>query len=149
MGDVNQDPSMEEILASIKRVIADDSRAGPAPRGRGKAAAVSEASPSAQPDQASADADDDVLELSNPLPDDGLISSNVTVATRNSFATLASLRQQVVQSVESVPVGEGPLEAVVREMLRPMLKEWLDTRLPEMVEDMVSREIARITGKTL
>ena len=148
MGDVNQDPSMEEILASIKRVIADDSRASAAPRGRGKAAAV-DAGPSQQADQASAaHADDDVLELSNPLPDDGLISSNVTAATRNSFATLASLRQQVVQSVESVPVGEGPLEAVVREMLRPMLKEWLDTRLPEMVEEMVAREIARITGKS-
>ena len=141
---------MEEILASIKRVIADDSRGGAAPRGRGKAAAVTEAGPSQRSDlPSSGDADDDVLELSNPLPDDGLISSNVTVATRNSFATLASLRQQVVQSVEAVPVGEGPLEAVVREMLRPMLKDWLDTRLPEMVEDMVAREIARITGKTL
>ena len=45
--------------------------------------------------------------------------------------------------------GDGPLEAVVREMLRPMLKDWLDQRLPEMVEDMVAREIARITGKGL
>jgi cell pole-organizing protein PopZ len=33
-------------------------------------------------------------------------------------------------------------------MLRPLLKDWLDQRLPEIVEDMVAREIARITGKS-
>jgi cell pole-organizing protein PopZ len=31
-------------------------------------------------------------------------------------------------------------------MLRPMLKEWLDARLPEIVESLVAREISRITG---
>ncbi len=31
-------------------------------------------------------------------------------------------------------------------MLRPMLKEWLDEHLPEIVEELVTREIARITG---
>jgi cell pole-organizing protein PopZ len=34
-------------------------------------------------------------------------------------------------------------------MLKPMLKEWLDSHLPEIVEDLVTREIARITGKNL
>ena len=47
------------------------------------------------------------------------------------------------------PVSDGPLEALVKDMLRPMLKDWLDQRLPEMVEELVTREIARITGKTL
>jgi uncharacterized protein len=46
MGDMNQDPSMEEILASIKRVISDDSRPAPGPRSRGKSAAA-ESEPSA------------------------------------------------------------------------------------------------------
>ena len=41
----------------------------------------------------------------------------------------------------------GPLDNVVREMLRPMLKQWLDDNLPEIVEQLVTREIARITGK--
>jgi len=31
-------------------------------------------------------------------------------------------------------------------MLRPMLREWLDANLPRMVEEMVQREIARITA---
>lgn len=135
---------MEEILASIKRVIADDGRPAPGAPAR-KAASGDSDAPGATPD-----AEEDVLELSNPLPPegDGLISENVTAATRSSLATLAAMRQQNPKHFEPQP-GEGPLEAVVREMLRPMLKEWLDTRLPEMVEDMVAREIARITGKSL
>ena len=34
-------------------------------------------------------------------------------------------------------------------MLQPMLKEWLDQHLPEIVEELVTREIARITGRSL
>jgi cell pole-organizing protein PopZ len=34
-------------------------------------------------------------------------------------------------------------------MLKPMLKDWLDRHLPEIVEQLVTREIARITGKSL
>lgn len=149
MGDMNQDPSMEEILASIKRVIADDGRpAAAASRSRaprkplpdGESAAEASAFPESD---ASADEEEDVLELSNPLPPDpALISENVTAATRQSLAALAAVR-----GPRHFEPQEGPLEAVVKDMLRPMLKEWLDTRLPEMVEDMVAREIARITGK--
>ncbi|HEX8623390.1 MAG TPA: DUF2497 domain-containing protein, partial [Allosphingosinicella sp.] len=36
----------------------------------------------------------------------------------------------------------------VREMLKPLLKDWLDRNLPDMVEELVTREIARITGKS-
>ena len=140
MGDIQQDPSMEEILASIKRVIREDGRPAPharAPRRNGRA----EAPPP----------EEDVLELDEPMDaaDDGLISDNVAAASRQSLAALAAMRQQEDPSASSsFPSNDGPLEAVVREMLRPMLKEWLDQRLPEMVEEMVAREIARITGKS-
>jgi cell pole-organizing protein PopZ len=150
MGDMNQDPSMEEILASIKRVIAEDGRPAAAParaRGGRKPAAgpEPELEPNAGAEPEAGMDEDDVLELSNPLPPDpSLISENVTAATRQSLAALAAVRGPRHFEPES---REGPLEAVVREMLRPMLKEWLDTRLPEMVEDMVAKEIARITGK--
>jgi cell pole-organizing protein PopZ len=50
-------------------------------------------------------------------------------------------RPQIVRS------GETSLEGMVRDMLRPMLAEWLDTNLPGMVEKMVQAEIARIAGK--
>jgi cell pole-organizing protein PopZ len=75
------------------------------------------------------------------------MSQDSAAASRQSLAALAAMRQQGDNGL-GAPVDEGPLEAVVREMLRPMLKDWLDQRLPEMVEDMVAREIARITGKS-
>ena len=43
--------------------------------------------------------------------------------------------------------GSDTLEGMVREMLRPMLRDWLDANLPPMVETMVAREIERITNK--
>jgi cell pole-organizing protein PopZ len=134
MGDIQQDPSMEEILASIKRVIAED--------GRGVGSArVARIEP---PDPGEAE-EEDVLELDDPVSEDtGLLSSNVAAASRDRLATLAALRQRTETSADS-----GALEAVVREMLRPMLKQWLDEHLPEIVEQLVTREIARITGRSL
>ena len=77
----------------------------------------------------------------------GAAANNATVAARSSLAALAAIRQPKHFEPQQAG-GDGPLEAVVKEMLRPMLKEWLDTRLPEIVEAMVAREIARITGKS-
>ena len=144
MGDFNQDPSMEEILASIKRVIAEDNRGviGVGRPGRPGPRHEPEPEPAPAPD-------DDVLELRDPISEqDGLMSQDSAAASRQSLAALAAMRQQNDHAY--IPSGnEGPLEAVVREMLRPMLKDWLDHRLPEMVEEMVAREIARITGSSL
>jgi cell pole-organizing protein PopZ len=141
MGEINQDPSMEEILASIKRVIAEDGRTTPG-ASRSARARRSEF----DPDDPEADPDD-ILELDDPLAEEEtLLSENSAAASRQSLAALTGMRDS---GEVSRVVGEGPLEAAVREMLRPMLKQWLDQRLPEMVEEMVSREIARITGKQL
>ena len=43
--------------------------------------------------------------------------------------------------------GSDTLEGMVRDMLRPMLRDWLDANLPAIVETMVAKEIDRITGK--
>jgi uncharacterized protein len=143
MGDFNQDQSMEEILASIKRVIAEDGRAGIAAARATRNAQRQEPEP--QPPETS---EEDVLELSDPVSEENaLLSQEKAEASRQSLAALAAMRQQ--NGPLGGPVDEGPLEAIVREMLRPMLKQWLDERLPEMVEEMVAREIARITGKGL
>ena len=65
---------------------------------------------------------------------------------RQSLAALAMLadppaKPQIVRS------GETSLEGLVREMMRPMLAQWLDANLPEIVERLVKAEIARIAGK--
>jgi cell pole-organizing protein PopZ len=132
MGDIQQDPSMEEILASIKRVIAEDSRAPAGARVR--------RSPPPEP----AASEDDVLELDDPVSETGgLLSTDAAAASRERLAALSALRQR------DMPADTGALEAVVREMLKPMLKEWLDEHLPAIVEQLVTREIARITGRSL
>ena len=124
---------MEEILASIKRVIAEDGRTPAAsPRGR---RAPAEPVPT----------EEDVLELDDPVTENaGLLSSDVAAASRERLAALSALKQRNETSADT-----GALEAVVKEMLRPMLKEWLDEHLPEIVEQLVTREIARITGRSL
>jgi cell pole-organizing protein PopZ len=137
MGEINQEPSMEEILASIKRVIAEDGRAAAARPARGSRPV--EAPPAASQDE-------DVLELRDPIQEgDGLVSEDAAAASRQSLSVLSALRA----NSEPAPAGDGPLESVVREMLKPLLKDWLDRNLPDMVEALVTREIARITGKSL
>ena len=125
---------MEEILASIKRVIADDNRA-----------VAGAARPSRQvPRVELPSADEDVLELDDPVTEaKGLMSTDAAAASREKLAALSAIRQR-----EEAPPDTGALEAVVRDMLKPVLKEWLDQHLPEIVEELVTREIARITGRS-
>src|SRR5207245_885231 len=119
MGEPSQEPSMEEILASIKRVIAEDGRVAARPA-RGSRPA--EAPPP----------EEDVLELSDPIgePAVPLVSDNAAAASRQSLAALSALKERGESSYAVSAGGTGPLEAVVREMLKPMLKDWLDTHLP-------------------
>ena len=44
----------------------------------------------------------------------------------------------------AMPSGERTLEDVVRELLRPLLKAWLDENLPRIVEAKVAEEVERI-----
>ena len=132
-----REPSMEDILASIKKVIAEekDLRASPAQP--------------AQPDGDSAPeaAEDDVLELAEPLapPVDlgpPLVDREVAETSRHSLEVLSTVAASVPP-----PPQVNPLEEMVREMLRPILKQWLDDHLPAIVDEHVKREITRITGR--
>lgn len=210
MGDLSSEPSMEDILSSIKRIIAEEGETTP---GRGRRAGR------AAPPMPS---DDEVLELSNPMPqqpasqqttsqqpakampqqrpadairaepvapvdrappaeaspraepavpadaaepdrqperaarpapartpepdvadppsDAPIVSSGTVEATRGALDQLSRLL------VRPEPRADGTLEGLVREMLRPMLRDWLDAQLPALVEDMVAREIEKITS---
>ena len=140
MAEGRNEPSMDEILSSIKRIIADDDRIRPAARRASKSAPVED--------------DDAVLELTDAETDEGeavlgedtLLDDNKAQSLRHSFSALQTLSEpgaapQIVRS------GETSLESLTRDLLRPMLKEWLDTNLPPIVEAMVDREITRITKK--
>jgi cell pole-organizing protein PopZ len=211
-----QEPSMEEILASIRRIIADDDSSKPKPPSQDAAATPRPAAPPARPashsdpaprpaeqapDASQRDVDamlagldptlrdeipprepQDVLELTeqmeasapaSSLPNfqtiDGqpdvvfsdapasdppprvvdearrqysnagerpLLSNSATAAVDSAFNTLA--QTVLVQNART-------LEDLVREMLRPMLKSWLDDNLPGMVERIVKAEIERVS----
>lgn len=76
----------------------------------------------------------------SPRAPDPILSPRAADASRGSLDALSRL------VIKPEVAGGDTLEGLVREMLRPMLREWLDSHLPAMVETMVSREIARITG---
>lgn len=95
-------------------------------------------------DATAAAVQDDVLELTEIVgANDSLLSPQSAVAAKQRFSELSGL---LVRGYEG---SENTLEGVVREMLRPMLKEWLDDNLPELVERMVQKEISRITNREL
>jgi cell pole-organizing protein PopZ len=68
-----------------------------------------------------------------------ILSDEAAVASRNSLAALSALL------IRPDDAPSNTLEGLVRDMLRPMLREWLDANLPELVEKMVAKEIARLT----
>ena len=136
-----REPSMEDILASIKKVIAEEKEL----RTTARPLDVLEDEPLRE----EVAAEDDVLELDEPLapPIDlgpPLVDEEVAGQSRQSLEQL----QTVAATVPSAP-QVNPLEEMVREMLRPILKQWLDENLPQMVDEHVKREISRITGRPL
>ncbi len=65
-----------------------------------------------------------------------LLSGATSAAVDSAFNTLA--QTVLVQNART-------LEDLVREMLRPMLKSWLDDNLPGLVERLVRAEIERVS----
>ncbi len=147
--------SVEEILESIKKVIARDNRASAViDRRKREQEGVAEEALEVAPESLSDQEDEDILdlgtaELIEPGDTDdesSLITETTRDTMRDNLAALAMLSEPGVPP-QIVRTGETSLEGMVREMLRPMLAEWLDTNLPGMVEKMVKAEISRIAGK--
>ena len=135
-----REPSMEDILASIKKVIAEEKEL----RTSGEPIDSVEDEPLPE-DRAT---EEDILELDQVLPpvDLGppLVDDELAGQSRQKLEAL----QTVAAKIPAAPTT-NPLEEIIREMLRPMLKQWLDDHLPQMVDEHVKREISRITGRPL
>jgi cell pole-organizing protein PopZ len=132
-----REPSMEDILASIKKVIAEEKELR---------TAVDEAEQARESTPEEDEVEDDILELDHPIepPADlgpPLLGEDTAETTRHSLEELSSVAATAPAQVVN------PLEDMVREMLRPILKEWLDEHLPGIVNEHVKREISRITGR--
>lgn len=182
------EPTMEEILASIRRIISEDGEEGEAAdtaEAEDSAAPAEQAEEPEEPAETEAngqDAVDDILELTEEVDEepevepeaaaeedtepetepeieedpeesaaaeavldegeiDKLVSDETEDKAKASFAELSAL---LVAGYE----GSGnTLEGLVRELLKPMLRSWLDENLPRIVEDAVEREVARISRR--
>lgn len=164
-----QEPSIEEILASIRQIISDDDEketeepvaAAPPPAPE----PVFEPAPEPEPEP-----EEDVLELTDPIidepieidlqetpppppprevemeapkqkdPSEGILTESARAATLSSMARLAG-NMPISRHRE---YGNITLEDLVREMLHPMLRDWLSDNLPPMVERMVQKELEKL-----
>jgi uncharacterized protein len=156
------EPSMEEILASIRNIIAEEREpaqgvpAKAAPQAPTLASApqivyskdppsphrtASEPAQRADPSAPTVVWRRPQVAESNSAPDpvsldeEPLLSSEADATVRASFGALSA-----DLALRSAELADG----LVREMLRPMLKQWLDENLPALVERLVRAEIQRV-----
>ncbi len=143
MQSTDREPSMEDILASIKKVIAEEKEMRTSER-------PLEVEDEPLPEDNSAEESEvDILELDEPLapPVDlgpPLLDENAIGHSREALEQLSTIAASVPAAAQV-----NPLEDMVREMLKPILKQWLDEHLPGLVDEHVKREITRITGRPL
>ena len=150
------EPSMEEILASIRNIIADDPAKRTAPKAPQPALTPTPqivyskhaAAPHDETSGPSQRADAPTVVWPRPqaveaepaavtlqLSEEPLLSPQATEAAALSFGALSA-----GLDVRSAELADG----MVRDMLRPMLKQWLDDNLPAIVERLVRDEIQRV-----
>jgi cell pole-organizing protein PopZ len=165
-----QEPSMEEILSSIRRIIAEDEPGGQGTQAQADAEGGSDAD---------LDEEDDVLELTeivdepaprelaaappvppapqppSPAPQetpamtttstDSLISPVAASASTNAFARLA--KAATPEDKRAIAVSGISVEQLVVDLLTPMLRDWLDQNLPGIVERMVEQEVKKLARR--
>lgn len=186
MSDTNaQEPTMEEILASIRRIISeDDTPAAAAPAETPEPPHAETAHTVATPTPLEhAPPEDDVLELTEPLDppathlpplsephpapapqrlEETMGDLDVYSRPAPSFSSAPSLDEPLVGALAAessaghfgalarsitLPKEGRSLEDLVREMLKPMLREWLDRHLTDIVEARVQAEVERIARR--
>lgn len=151
--DQQAEPSMEEILASIRRIISEEEQAP-------EAAPVLDLTQTEAP--AFEEDDDIVFEAAEeppvaapappapvraPAPAAAIAISEISADSILSGPTTSAAAGSLARLAGSLRVADTPgqtVEGVVRELLKPMLKEWLDYNLPSIVESRVEAELERI-----
>ena len=157
--DPQAEPSMEEILASIRRIISEEEQAP-------TAEPVLNLTQTDEPTPSVVTADDDIVfeaveqavaeEIPVPAAAPAYVEPTPTrtqavadptgdsyLAAPTTNASAAAL----ARLAGTLKISEQPgqtVEGVVRELLKPMLKEWLDRNLPAIVEARVEAELERI-----
>jgi uncharacterized protein len=160
-----QEPTMEEILASIRRIISEDEAPVAAepfeiPAAPEPAAAMhedvlelTEKVPDA-PAALETHGDLDVMPAAAPEPEPAPIPTPVAAAPALDEALLsppvadaAAAAFGQLSKTLLMPAEGRTLEDVVRELLRPLLKAWLDEHLPGIVQTVVTEEVERVARR--
>ncbi|HVZ29494.1 MAG TPA: DUF2497 domain-containing protein [Asticcacaulis sp.] len=163
------EPTMEEILASIRRIISEDDAPedGAAPAAPAAEPEPAEAAFEAAP-AAEEEPDEDVLELTEtyeapkavsigdidafeaepepapaPAPKPKAAAVEGGLVSQRTEASAASAFGNLTGAL-LVPHSDRTLEDVTRDLLRPLLQAWLDENLPGIVEEQVRQEVERI-----
>ena len=148
------DPSMEDILASIRRILSDDEPkpdvAAPvvaAPETADDDALLLDASMMVQ--QEDAVTDEPPVPALEPAP---MMPPLATLVAPEAAAAAASSVDALVRTLHTEQAMRvtslGPtIEDIVRQEIRPLLKAWLDANLPPLVERLVRTEIERVVGR--
>lgn len=174
MSDSSQEPTMEEILASIRRIISEDDAPEAAPAAAPPPPAEEPASRRTAPEElpipddeefasasgGAAYADDsDELELTEKVESHGdldVYSASAAAAepgpSAEALGALVSAPAAAAAAAAfgrlsgniAMPAPGRTLEDVVRELLKPLLQQWLDDNLPAIVQRAVDAEVTRI-----
>lgn len=172
--EAQQEPTMEEILASIRKIISEDDE----PQAETPAdepveeedildlepepmpEPVMDLEPEPEPEIEIVEdvVEDDIVAFEpepEPEPEPPPAPNPIEDIRETSFGSDDKLLEDEVAGsaagafgrlMGSVPLGGvSTLEDVVREMLRPMLKDWLNENLPAIVEEKVEEEVKRIS----
>lgn len=146
-----QNPTMAEILSSIRHVIAKAE------------------SQNTGTDSTSSSQEEDILELTEPLEEpsslepskdtfsaasSGASDSPESLLSKNSEYTASSAFQNLSRAVdikqaqdEIQGTGGKTVDELVKEIMRPFIKDWLNQHLPLVVERLVSKEIDRLAAQ--
>lgn len=167
-----EEPSIEEILASIRQIISDDDEEGeeekevvedPVRHERDDVLELteedlveqteSEPEPEEEPvevdmrdreEEIEVEAEPDPMPEPQPVPSE-ILSSATQEAAMSSISKLAT--KMPINSSRSY---DGvTLEDIVRELLHPMLREWMDKNLPPMVERTVQKELEKLARRAM
>ena len=160
--DDGQEPTMEEILASIRQIISDNEHED------GESEKVGEAGGGVA-DEVPEENEEDILELTEIVDDfaGGLDSDSEPDSAAAALSPITDIQTLLsdhtaevatdklsgltgaVAAARDLPLGyaQQTLEDLVKDLLRPMLKEWLDDNLPPLVERLVEKEIAKLVGR--
>ncbi len=126
-------PASSHVLALDAGMIVDEPHEQPSRNAPAKAASPLADPPAALPAQAA------------PPAKPALVAPEAAAAAASSVGAL--LRTLGAGRDVAAYRGGPTIEDLVREELRPLLKQWLDEQLPVMVERLVRAEIERVVGR--